>query len=422
MAPPPPDTARRQPRFHVTALDIGTQVIKALVIKKEAGEAIVLGVGRAEQGPGNLDPAVPPDLETVVEGCHTALEAAEDMAEVIPTRLVIGIGGTRVRVVSTSGARVRGRSQERISKRELEDQVESIQRRALRDAQASLQEEAAYRGEQLRLVHSSITAAKVDGQPVLDPLRYQGQKLELTVFNTFTTEEHIAAIEEIAQALDLELLETVAEPYAVARLAATPEVLERGGIFIDIGARTTTVTLVRGGVLESARMFELGGRAFTRKLAHDLSLSLPLAESLKVRHSAGLLRGDEQSRVRRAMGESAEVLAQGVALVLHELALGQPLPAQVWLCGGGSALPEILEQLSVLRWTDYLPFLQQPRFLRLMPENLSAVHDTTGLLTSAADITPMGLAYQAAAEIEAPPPAGPTWEEMLQRVTSLIRR
>ena len=422
MAPPPPETARRQPRFHVTALDIGTQVIKALVIKKEAGEAIVLGVGRAEQGPGNLDPAVPPDLETVVEGCHTALEAAEDMAEVIPTRLVIGIGGTRVRVVSTSGAKVRGRGNERISKRELEDQVESIQRRALRDAQASLQAEAAYRGEQLRLVHSSITAAKVDGQPVLDPLRYQGQKLELTVFNTFTTEEHIAAIEEIAQALDLELLETVAEPYAVARLAATPEVLERGGIFIDIGARTTTVTLVRGGVLESARMFELGGRAFTRKLAHDLRLSLPLAESLKVRHSAGLLMGDEQARVRRAMGESAEVLAQGVALVLHELALGQPLPAQIWLCGGGSLLPEILEQLSVLRWTDYLPFLQQPRFLRLTPDDLSAVHDTTGLLTSSADITPMGLAYQAAAEIEAPPPAGPTWEEMLQRVTGLIRR
>ncbi|MHB1574975.1 MAG: cell division FtsA domain-containing protein [Candidatus Dormibacteria bacterium] len=422
MAPPPPDTARRQPRFHVTALDIGTQVIKALVIKKEAGEAIVLGVGRAEQGPGNLDPAVPPDLETVVEGCHAALEAAEDMAEVIPTRLVIGIGGTRVRVVSSSGSKVRGRSHERISKGELEEQVESIQRRALRDAQTRLQEEAAYRGEQLRLVHSSITAAKVDGQPVLDPLRFQGQKLELTVFNTFTTEEHIAAIEEIAQALDLELLETVAEPYAVARLAATPEVLERGGIFIDIGARTTTVTMVRGGVLESARMFELGGRAFTRKLAHDLSLPLPLAESLKVRHSAGMLRGDEQARVRRAMGESAEVLAQGVALVLHELALAQPLPALVWLCGGGSLLPEILEQLSVLRWTDYLPFLQQPRFLRLTPEDLSAVHDTTGLLTSAADITPMGLAYQAAAEIEAPPPAGPTWEEMLQRVTGLIRR
>ncbi len=422
MPPSSAPTARRQQRYHVTALDVGTQVIKALVVKKEAGEAIVLGVGRAEQGPGELDPAAPPDLESVVEGCHAALEAAEDMAEVIPTRLVMGIGGSQVRVVTTQGSKVRGRAQERVSKRELEELVESTQRRALREAQGRLQEEATYSGEQLRLVHSSITAAKVDGQAVVDPLRFQGQKLELTVFNTFTTEQHMAAVEEIAQALDLELLETVAEPYAAARLASTPQVVEQGAVLVDIGARTTTVTLVRGGVLESARMFELGGRAFTRKLAHGLDLTLPLAESLKLRHTAGLLGGDEQARVRRAMGESAEVLAQGVALVLHDLAKGQPLPGQVRLFGGGSYLPEILEQLSVLRWTDYLPFLQPPRFSRLSAEELPAVHDTTGLLQGPADVTPMGLAYQAAAEIEAPPPPGPTWEEMVQRVTGLIRR
>lgn len=422
MASAQPASARRQQRFHVTALDIGTQVIKALVVKKEAGEAIVLGVGRAEQGPGAADPAVPPDVESVVEGCHAALEAAEDMAEAIPTHLVVGIGGAKVRLGSTSGSRIRGRSQQRISKRELEDQVEVIQRRALRETQSQLQEESDPEAAHLKLVHSSITAASVDGQPVLDPLRYQGQRLELTVFNTFTSEDHVAAIEEIAQALDLELLETVAEPYALARLASTPEVLERGGIFIDVGARTTTVSLVRDGVLESARMFDLGGRAFTRKLAHDLELSLPLAESLKLRHSAGLLVGDEQARARQALGESAEVLAQGVALVLHELARGAPLPAAVRLCGGGSLLPEILEQLEALRWTDYLPFLQPPRFALLRPEELPAVHDTTGLLTGPADVTPMGLAYQAAAEIEGPPPPSPTWEDMLQRVTSLIRR
>ncbi|MGC8474675.1 MAG: hypothetical protein ACP5PW_09765, partial [Candidatus Dormibacteria bacterium] len=235
-------TARRQQRYHVTALDVGTQVIKALVVKKEAGEAIILGVGRAEQGPGELDPAAPPDLESVVEGCHAALEAAEDMAEVIPTRLVMGIGGSQVRVVTTQGSKVRGRAQERVSRRELEELVESTQRRALREAQGRLQEEATYGGEQLRLVHSSITAAKVDGQAVVDPLRYQGQKLELTVFNTFTTEQHMAAVEEIAQALDLELLETVAEPYAAARLASTPQVVEQGAVLVDIGARTTTVT------------------------------------------------------------------------------------------------------------------------------------------------------------------------------------
>lgn len=419
---PQAPSARRQPRTHVTALDVGAQVIKALVLKKEAGEAIVLGVGRSEQGPGQTDLGAPPDLESVIEGCHAALEAAEDMAEVIPTRVVVGIGGPRVRAMSSSGSRIRGRPQMRISKRELDDQVEGIQRRALREAQARLEEEGSTTADgALRLVHSSITSAKVDGQPVLDPLRYQGQKVELTVFNTFATEGQYAAIDEIAQALDLELLETVAEPYALARLASTPEVLESGAIFIDVGARTTTVSLVRNAVLESSRMFELGGRSFTRKLANDMDLPLPLAESLKLRHSAGVLGGQEEAVVRRAMGESSEVLAQGVALVLHDLARGQPLPTGVRLSGGGALLPEVAEQLSVLHWTDYLPFVQPPTFLRLGPEELSAVHDTTGLLTSPADVVPMGLAYQSCSQIEDVAEEGPGLEGMLRKVAKAIR-
>lgn len=419
---PQAPSARRQPRTHVTALDVGAQVIKALVLKKEAGEAIVLGVGRSEQGPGQFDPGQPADVESVLEGCHAALEAAEDMAEVIPTRVVVGIGGSRVRAMSNSGSRIRGRPQVRISRRELDDQVEGIQRRALREAQARLDEESS--GETdgaLRLVHSSITGAKVDGQPVLDPLRYQGQKVELTVFNTFATEGQYAVIDEIAQALDLELVETVAAPYALARLASTPEVLESGAIFIDIGARTTTVSLVRNAVLESTRMFELGGRAFTRKLAHDMDLTLQLAESLKLRHSAGVLGGQEEAMVRRAMGESAEVLAQGVALVLHDLAKGQPLPTAVRLCGGGALLPEVIEQLTVLRWTDYLPFVQPPTFRQLGPEELTAVHDTTGLLTSPADVVPMGVAYQGCGQIEDAAEEGPGLEGMLRKVAKAFR-
>jgi len=414
--------ARRQPRTHVTALDVGAQVIKALVVKKEAGEAIVLGVGRAEQGPGQIDPGGPVDLESVLEGCHAALEAAEDMAEVIPTRVVIGIGGARVRAMSNSGSRIRGRPQVRISRRELDEQVEGIQRRALREAQARLDEEATGEADgALRLVHSSITAAKVDGQPVVDPLRYQGQKVELTVFNTFATEGQYAVIDEISQALDLELLETVAESYALARVASTPEVLESGAIFIEIGARTSAVSLVRNAVLESTRMFELGGRAFTRKLAHDLDLSLPLSESLKLRHSAGVLGGQEEAQVRRAMGESAEVLAQGVALVLHDLAKGQPLPSTVRLSGGGAQLPEVVEQLTALRWTDYLPFVHPPTFRLLPPEELTAVHDTTGLLTSPADVVAMGLAYQGCGYIDDIAEEGPGLEGMFRKVAQAIR-
>jgi hypothetical protein len=121
------------------------------------------------------------------------------------------------------------------------------------------------------------------------------------------------------------------------------------------------------------------------------------------------------------MGESAEVLAQGVALVLHDMAKGQPLPTRVRLYGGGAMLPEVGEQLSVLRWTDYLPFVQPPTFRQLGPEELTAVHDTTGLLTSPADVVPMGLAYQGCGQIEEAVEGGPGLEGIMRKVTQAIR-
>src|SRR5256884_6126510 len=67
----------------------------------------------------------------------------------------------------------------------------------------------------------------------------------ITVFNTFAPLTHVGALQTIATELDLELLATVAEPYAMARCAATDEVYDFGGIFIDIGGGTTRLALIR---------------------------------------------------------------------------------------------------------------------------------------------------------------------------------
>ncbi|MGA8426160.1 MAG: hypothetical protein WB801_01045, partial [Candidatus Dormiibacterota bacterium] len=58
---------------------------------------------------------------------------------------------------------------------------------------------------------------------------------------------------------------------------------------------------------------------------------------------------------------------------------------------------------------------------RLSPEELNAVHDTTGLLTSPADVVPMGLAYQGCGQIEDAAEEGPGLEGMLRKVTKAIR-
>jgi cell division protein FtsA len=230
---------------------------------------------------------------------------------------------------------------------------------------------------------------------VTNPLDFQGRQMVVTVFNTFAPLTHLGALQTIAAELDLELVATVAEPYAMARCVASDEIYESGGIFVDIGGGTTDVALIRNGGIEATRMFPIGGRVFTKKLAGKLGISFADAEAVKVRHSRGELPEGQAAQVHRILSQDAEVLTEGVAITLQEMAKGDRLPAAIYLAGGGSALPEVQEALTGFGWVGELPFTRRPAVSVLRPADVQGVYDSTGLLLDQQDITPMGLAHHA---------------------------
>jgi len=388
---------RRREEFHThyTALDIGTEVVKALVVKREGDRGIVIGVGKVRQALTDMQAGAVADIQAVIDNCDRALSEAEDMCEVVPGQAVIGIAGEQIKGFSSTVSVPRQQPQSRITQVEVANALQAVQRRALRDAVRQMSQEMGVAEINVKLVHSAITAVHVDGYAVSNPLDFQGRVLDISVFNTFAPLTHIGALQTIAQELDLELVATVAEPYALARGCATDEVYEFGGIFVDVGGGTTDVALVRDGGIEGTRMFALGGRAFTRRVASELGMSLEEAERFKVAHGDGRLPADQRRIAHGAVDPNAEVLAQGVALALEEMAHDQLLPATFYLAGGGAALPEVADQLRALEWKEYLPFNKDPTVQVLRPEDVHGVYDSTGLLTGTQDITPMSLAYHA---------------------------
>jgi len=71
------------------------------------------------------------------------------------------------------------------------------------------------------------------------------------------------------------------------------------------------------------------------------------------------------------------------------------LPGRIYLCGGGSRLPEIHAALADPGFAENLPFARPPEVTILAPEHIETVRDETRLLEDQQDVTPMGLAYQA---------------------------
>ncbi len=378
-----------------TALDIGTEFAKALVFEiDDAGKGTVRGVGRKRQGLSHMQSGTVADIAAVVDNCAVALQEAEEMAGFRPTQVVIGIAGELVKGFTTTLTQERKKPDVPITDAELVKLIDSVQKEALREAERAITWETGLPHVDVRLVHSAIVGASIDGYGLSNPVGFKGRHVKIGIFNAFAPLVHLGALQSVASQLDLELLEVVAEPYAVARVLGAENVRQAGALFIDVGGGTTDVALVRQGGIEGTRMFALGGRAFTKSIADHLDLPFPRAESIKVDYARGL-EVEHRDDVAEIVRDDVNVWAAGVELVMEEMAAGEMLPARIYLCGGGSRLPEIRAALVAERFWKQLPFARPPDVSIMAPDQVESIKDATDLLVDQQDVTPLGLAYQA---------------------------
>src|SRR5947209_18102495 len=82
---------------YYTALDIGTEYIKALVIKREGRNGVVLRVSRERQEYTDMQGGVPANIQGIIESCDRAMSEAQDMCDTIPGPAVIGIAAEHVK-------------------------------------------------------------------------------------------------------------------------------------------------------------------------------------------------------------------------------------------------------------------------------------------------------------------------------------
>jgi len=378
-----------------TALDIGTEFAKALVFEiGDDGHGTVRGVGRKRQGLSHMQSGTVADIAAVVDNCAVALQEAEEMAGFRPSQVVVGIAGELVKGFTTTHSQERKRPDQPISESELQKLIDLVQREALREAERSITWETGLPNVDVRLVHAAIVGASIDGYALTNPVGFQGRHVKIGIFNAFAPLVHLGALQSVASQLDLELLEVVAEPYAVARVLGSEQVRQSGALFVDVGGGTTDVALVRQGGIEGTRMFALGGRAFTKSLADRLDLPFPRAESLKVDYARGLAV-EQRDEVAGIVADDVEVWAAGVELVMEELGGGDLLPGRIYICGGGSRLPEIRGALAAERFWKRLSFARPPEVIVMAPDQVESITDATELLVDQQDVTPMGLAFQA---------------------------
>src|SRR5258708_12766637 len=145
--------------------------------------------------------------------------------------------------------------------------ISSAQQKLLKIAKERIAAETGYQNIEVRLTNAAVISVRIDGQTVINPIGFRGRHFTLTLLSAFAPLMQLGALETVAQGLDLTLVTIVAEPYALARCLSTNASTNSGALFIDIGAGTTDIALVRQGGIEKTRTFTQAARTFTPPLA-----------------------------------------------------------------------------------------------------------------------------------------------------------
>lgn len=377
---------------YLVALDIGTEFVKALIAKIEADELQIIGQGRTHQGLADMQAGAISNIAAVVKNCDGALSQAEQQAGVSVRTVVIGIAGELVKGTTTTVRCTRKNSNKPLDISEVEQIITLVQARAEKRAKQQLAWELGGKEVEIKLVNSALVGIEIDGYTVTNPVGFQGKDVVVQLYTAFAPLIHIGALERTAQELDLDLLAVAAEPFAVSRsVIGDQENATMSAILMDVGGGTTDIAVINEGGVQGTKMFGIGGRAYTRSIERAMDIEFSQAEDLKLALGSSRVPSHKQAVIEGALKKTLDVWTSGIDLALGEFDNLDHLPHQVLLCGGGSSLEMLVDNLEHGDWYKKLPFTRRPIIKHIEPDQVVGIIDKTGQVNDHTYITAMGL-------------------------------
>jgi len=155
--------------------------------------------------------------------------------------------------------------------------------------------------------------------------------------------EVIQQYQDIARFSKLEILGLEAEVFGLVR-SLIKEEDKSTVILFDLGARSTTVSIVDSGVIKISHSFDTSGSDFTNLIARGLNLEMREAE--KVKKEQGLLSSGK-SAAREAVLPMIDLILGEAKKISQDFYLQESRkPQKIILAGGSAFLPGLVEYFS----------------------------------------------------------------------------
>jgi cell division protein FtsA len=333
----------------ITALDLGTTKICALLGLAREGTVSVLGMGLAPSH--GMQKGTVVDIEATQDAISRAVAEAEAQAGVKAGPVYASIGGNHIHAAQSQAMVTIANRDHGITEDDFRRVIEQAQNISLPSDH--------------EILHAIVQEYSVDNQDgIRNPVGMWGSKLEARVRIVTGAITCIQNVIRSVQRAGLPFGGLILQALASERAVLTHEEQELGVVSLDMGGGTTDVAVIIGKTLRHVAVITQGGHQITKDVAFGLRIPFASAEDLKKRAGCCMVSsvGDDEivnipaSGGRQARSVPRKSLARIIEPRIEEIlehvreelkscacdeeALGGGLV----LTGGCAALPFIVEK------------------------------------------------------------------------------
>jgi len=319
-------------------LDIGTEAVKALLLKKENDKLVVLNNSLQYFKKYSIFESNDFEAEFIKKAISKSLEKIfkeKKNLKNIPVLVSLPADILKAKIISQCFKRDK---ESKISKSEERSIVKEILSKSKKQISYKFAQKYGILKNDIHWTNFKIAEVKVNGYPISDIQGCQGKDLEINVLAIFLAKDYFEKVKRIFESLNLKI-------FKIIHLA---EIFQdnfykgiKNGLFIDIGGEITQAFLIENSNLKQLKSFEFGGQEFSQELSETLGIDQESARSLKERYANNLLTEKVRIKIKEMLVSEKKIWQQYLENVIR----GTKITSDTWIFGGSSLLPEIRESI-----------------------------------------------------------------------------
>ncbi|MCK4781585.1 cell division protein FtsA [Candidatus Parcubacteria bacterium] len=336
------------PQSHIiTAVDIGTDSIKTLVVKKNNGDSDLEVLDIIFTSSLGMRKGVVVNPDKVSKNLQNSIAEIREPLRQSFNGIYTNIGGNHLFVTSSHGLVSVSRADQKISREDIN-----------RVIQAAEVVNLPLNNEILETFPKEFI---IDGQKgIKEPLGMRGLRLEVEILALCVFSPYLKNLTQAILDSNLQINDVIFSPLAAAQAVLTPQQKEVGVALIDIGAGATSLAVFEEGNLIHTAVFPLGSINITNDIAIGLRTEIDIAERIKKEFGSCLLQKNNKKekikipQLKEPLVFSKKMLAEIIEARIEEIldlvnkdlkkiSRQGLLPAGIVLTGGGAKLPKIVE-------------------------------------------------------------------------------